>query len=97
MYEYQLKVLNDWMTTYTWKEVLNRWADTCPIVYLADENGKGEELMQYLCNVFCDYVPTCEEVEDTLASKNYWDCLEILGIEDTEENYNSFDLVYFPR
>lgn len=84
-------------TVFTWADIVNIYGETCPIVAIADENNKGEELMQYLCNVFCDYVPTREEVEDMLASKNYWDCLEILGIEDTEENYNAFDLVYFPR
>lgn len=92
-----IKVLDDWMTAFTWKDVLNNFSDSCPIVALADENGKGEELMNYIDNVFCDYAPTREELEDMLASKNYDSCLEILGIEDTEENYNLFDLVYFPR
>lgn len=53
--------------------------------------------MYYICNVFYDYDPTREELEDMLASKNYESCLEILGIEDTEENYDLFDSVYFPR
>lgn len=92
-----IKVLDDWMTTFTWEDVSNIFGEVCPIVALADENGKGAELMEYICNVFCDYAPTREELEDMLASKNYESCLEILGIEDTEENYNLFDVVYFPR
>lgn len=93
----KLEVLDDWMTEFTWEDVLNNFVDLCPIVALADENGKGEELMYYICNVFCDYAPTREELEDMLARKNYESCLEILGIDDTEENYNLYDLVYFPR
>ena len=50
-----IKVLDDWMTTFTWKDILNNFGDLCPIVALADENGKGEELMNYIDNVFCDY------------------------------------------
>lgn len=93
----ELAVLDEWPTTFTWEDVSNIFGEVCPIVALADENGKGEELMDYICNVFCDYNPTREELEDMLASKNYDSCLEILGLEDTDENYNLFDSVYFPR
>lgn len=36
-----IKVLDDWMTTFTWKDVSNIFGEVCPIVALADENGKG--------------------------------------------------------
>ena len=62
------------------------WCGAIDTLNTIEENGKEEELMNYLEEVFCDEIPTETEVNDFLwfESETIFDALGIT--EDEEED-----------
>ena len=71
-------------TEYDFQDLLEKsWSGAIGTLETIEENGKQEELMELLNEIFLDKIPSDTEVNDLLWFEDDW-LFEQLGIENEE-------------
>ena len=80
----EVKIMIEVKTEYNFQDLLDKsWSGAIDTLKTIEEEGKEEELMELLNEIFLDRIPTDTELNDLLWFEDDW-LFEQLGIESEE-------------